>query len=697
MKNQLSQFKSKVLSLLLILILTIGVSSPLATAMAVSVNLISNPDLETVNSTDPTLPDQWTIGGYGTNDRTLQYPVVGMDGGSAARVDITTSTDGDVKWVFNNVPIRAGQSYLFENNYMATVPTQFAIQYTNDSGAVSYDPNFLSIPASPDTWGKASVKFTPSAGVVAGTVFHLLNSPGSLTVDNYSLKTIPPPAPFDHGFVSLTFDDGTQSQMDNTTPILDSAGIKATFYIVTHASAGFIVPTSTPESVLADTIYIYKDLYTSNGESEISAQVTLTDNTVVNAEVVDNAGMGLGSSATLPASPSTNTQAEVSFYIPPTAKSVVVSHSTITDDSLVISNASFGAKNYMPIQDIMSLKANGHEVGAHTQTHPDLTTLSTADAQIQILGSRNELLAGGLPPVLAFNHPYGNNNPSTVEIIKNAGFTSARTVMSGFNGKDTSPFDLTAQSVNANTTLDQVKEWIDNAVINKTWLVLVFHDIIPNTDNDPYASTPAMLQDIVDYLQTNNVPVHTVSQGIGLMNGITPTPTPPVTSPAATTKTISLNSGWNLISLPVSPINTTTGQAINYTAETFGQLAGADVVSQWVASDQQYISHVVGVSTNNFDITPGMGFFIHVTSAKNLSITGNVIAQSVPVLTTGWNLVGWSNNVNTTAEALGTSIANANVIAMYNATTQQWVSHVMNLPINNFTITPGDAVFIHKL
>ena len=109
------------------------------------------------------------------------------------------------------------------------------------------------------------------------------------------------------------------------------------------------------------------------------------------------------------------------------------------------------------------------------------------------------------------------------QIIKNSGYWGARTVDAGFNDKSANPYTLKVQVVEKGgtcdgvvvppTTLDQVKEWIDTAKASNTWLILVFHQ----TDNDNancYGDTPAMLQNIVDYLKTSNVNVVTVSQGL---------------------------------------------------------------------------------------------------------------------------------------------------------------------------------------
>jgi peptidoglycan/xylan/chitin deacetylase (PgdA/CDA1 family) len=702
MKNQTTQSKNTVLWFVLTLSIGIGVFYSFKGAEAISTNLISNPSLETPSSANPTLPDQWTTAGFGANNRVFEYPVVGINGGNAARVVITSSTDGDAKWMFNNVALTAGQSYMFQNTYMATVPTQLAIQYTSASGTTSFDPNFVTVPASPNTWATTTINFTPSPGIVAGTVFHLLNSVGSLTIDDASLTLIPPPTPFDQGFISLTFDDGLKSQLLNAKPVLDAANLKATFYAASHISGGLSNPTSM--TILPDTVYTFNDEYISEGPSEVTAMVTLNDNTVVNADVVDEAGNTVGQSASFP-SISNWALATADFYMPPNAKSVTIVHSSPTNATLQTRNISFGSKNNMTVQDILNLLADGQEIGAHTQTHSDLTILTTSDATTEINGSRNELLASGITPVVSFAYPYGNTNASVESIVQGAGFTSARTVTPGFNGKNTDPYALLSQSVNADTSLSQIQSWVDSAQTNKSWLILTFHDILSNTSSTPYGSTPTMLQNIADYLSTKKLPVFTVNQGLAIMNGLTiptstPTTTPPAPTPtstlSSTTVTLNLKTGWNLITLPLQPTNPTSSQQISYTAETFGAFSGADAVTQWQNLSQKYISHITGVPLNDFPITAGMGFFAHLNAAKSLTITGTSISIT-PQLSSGWNLFGWTSNTSTTADALGNSIGNLDVVSTFDSANQQWKSHIIGLPLNNFTINPGDSIFAHRV
>ncbi len=158
---------------------------------------------------------------------------------------------------------------------------------------------------------------------------------------------------------------------------------------------------------------------------------------------------------------------------------------------------------------------------------------------------------------------------------------------------------------------------------------------------------------------------------------------------------ISLNTGWNLISLPVQPVDQ-GGLPLTYSAESFGSLTGADVVAKWSSANQQYNSHIVGFPLNNFNLD-NSGFFVHMATTTNVTITGTPIPQTTPVTSPGWNLLGWSGAGTTTAETFGLTIAGADLVAKFDSLLQKWISHIINFPLNNFIINPGDGVFVHKL
>lgn len=185
------------------------------------------------------------------------------------------------------------------------------------------------------------------------------------------------------------------------------------------------------------------------------------------------------------------------------------------------------ANGYMTLNQITTLRDQGHDITAHTRSHPDLTTLSAADLQSEIQGSRTDLLNLGFSPVDSLAYPMGLHNSTVEQAVQSAGFKGARTVDFGFNDKATNPFQLKGAPVErggacdgggsaAPTTLADVKSWIDDAALNKMWLVLVLHQI-DNNAGSCYGIPPSMLQSITDYLKTSNVDVVTVSQGLNQM------------------------------------------------------------------------------------------------------------------------------------------------------------------------------------
>ncbi len=385
-------------------LVTVTVNNPVATP-----NMILNGSLETDTNAD-SIPDHWIKGGWGTNNRVYTYPSVGPDGSRAAKIQITTYTDGDAKWYFENVPVVAGNIYTIEDLYRSDVQTNVTIRYTMTDGTIQYT-GVANPLATSGVWASFSHTFTVPAGVSSLTVMHILNKAGSLEVDNVVLNP-GTPAKFVKGMVSFTFDDGWLSQYTTALPILNAAGMKAGFYIITHETA--------------DPIYV---------------------------------------------NPS----------------------------------------------QILEFQATGHEVGGHTQTHPDLTMLTVAEQHTEIEGSRADLLALGVTTVDTFLYPHGGYNDGIKTITQNAGYIAARSVDRGFNTPTTDKFALKIQSVNRTTTIEEVQNWINQAAANNVWLVLMFHQI----DDDPthtFGTRATILQQIVDYVPTQNIDVVTMRQGVALMN-----------------------------------------------------------------------------------------------------------------------------------------------------------------------------------
>ncbi|ODS42631.1 MAG: hypothetical protein MSIBF_04835 [Candidatus Altiarchaeales archaeon IMC4] len=93
---------------------------------------------------------------------------------------------------------------------------------------------------------------------------------------------------------------------------------------------------------------------------------------------------------------------------------------------------------------------------------------------------------------------------------------------------------------------------------------------------------------------------------------------------------ITLEGGWNLISLPLNPITP-------YTAETFLNQTGCDLISRYAGGIQ---THIKGTSNFNFNVTPGYGYYTYCQNPGNKTITGTPVSGVNISLTTGWNLIG---------------------------------------------------------
>ena len=211
-----------------------SVSSSSSSSSSVNgVNLVANPSLE--NDGGNGSPAQWRQGVWGTNNANFSYPVSGQEGAKAASINITQYTDGDAKWYFDDVAVSPNAEYSFSDYYKSTAPTQVLARYSFPDGSFAYA--VLGSPGSSnDAWQLFSTNFVTPANVASMTVFHLIQSAGMLTVDNVSihLAAAGQQTAFDNGYVSLNFDDGWVSHYTAVRPMLNKAGMKGTFYIITN-------------------------------------------------------------------------------------------------------------------------------------------------------------------------------------------------------------------------------------------------------------------------------------------------------------------------------------------------------------------------------------------------------------------------------------------------------------------------------
>ena len=82
----------------------------------------------------------------------------------------------------------------------------------------------------------------------------------------------------------------------------------------------------------------------------------------------------------------------------------------------------------MSREQILTLIKDGFELGGHTRSHAALTAISLEEAQREVAGGKKDLENLLQQPVRSFAYPFGNFNPEVAALVREAGFTTARTV-----------------------------------------------------------------------------------------------------------------------------------------------------------------------------------------------------------------------------------------------------------------------------
>jgi putative cell wall-binding protein/peptidoglycan/xylan/chitin deacetylase (PgdA/CDA1 family) len=200
-----------------------------------------------------------------------------------------------------------------------------------------------------------------------------------------------------------------------------------------------------------------------------------------------------------------------------------------------------GASGYLTLPQLTAMKAGGHEIAGHTVSHPDLATLSAAEATKQICQGRNTLAGWGFPTT-DFAYPFASVTPALEAAVSACGFNSARNLGDTFTrfGGTAGLFAETIPPANAFQTRapDEVDSTWTLADLQKTvtdaethgggWVQLTFHHVCSSAPGvcDPLnlTITPVIFQQFVDWLKvrtpssvgsTTNTVVKTVQQVIG--------------------------------------------------------------------------------------------------------------------------------------------------------------------------------------
>lgn len=107
-----------------------------------------------------------------------------------------------------------------------------------------------------------------------------------------------------------------------------------------------------------------------------------------------------------------------------------------------VSTGHVGAAGHLTQTQIRALAQAGNEIGAHTVSHPDLTTASSEQLRSEVRDSRAALERWIGRPVASFAYPAGRWNERVREAVRAAGYASAASTQPGRLSAATDPYAL---------------------------------------------------------------------------------------------------------------------------------------------------------------------------------------------------------------------------------------------------------------
>lgn len=102
-----------------------------------------------------------------------------------------------------------------------------------------------------------------------------------------------------------------------------------------------------------------------------------------------------------------------------------------------------GSKVFLKWPELKEMIAGNMVIADHTQTHPELPKITDpALLKKEIAGSKGVLEKELGIKVMDFAYPFGAYNDHDIQIIKNAGYRSARTVHTGVKADSSAPYTI---------------------------------------------------------------------------------------------------------------------------------------------------------------------------------------------------------------------------------------------------------------
>ena len=142
----------------------------------------------------------------------------------------------------------------------------------------------------------------------------------------------------------------------------------------------------------------------------------------------------------------------------------------------------------------------GAEIGSHSVTHPFITTLTNEEVIYELQHSYDVL--SELVPIHTFAVPQSNYNDTIRDIIEGLGIYTGVRVYGALQNNipiEDKYWVKSKIALTAETTFEEVKNAIDEAISLHKWCVIMLHQIIDDPEPNSYNIRPELLNQILQY------------------------------------------------------------------------------------------------------------------------------------------------------------------------------------------------------
>jgi peptidoglycan/xylan/chitin deacetylase (PgdA/CDA1 family) len=484
---------------------------PTLVAHADGSNLVANPSAETAASTQPA---SWTFDNWGTNTATSSWLSTGHTGTHSLGITVSALSSGDAKWMSAAIAVKPSTKYAASDWYIGNVATSLEIMYTSTTNKTSFV--WLADAPVSASWKQLSATFTTPADAAKVSIYHVIAAKGTLQSDDFVLAesgnaTPPPGAPT----VSVTAPAANATVSGSTVTVSATASADTKSVTFTNDDGQTIgTDTAAPFSATWDS------KSTTDGPHTLSATATNTANLTATATVMVTVANGTTTPPVNPPPSGPYSRGIVSLTFDDGWRNqytngvpLLQSHNMKATFYLLTGTMDY--PDYMDKSQFDGLKNAGHEIASHTVNHPDLTTVGATKLDNELKNSQ-ATLRGWYGPTVAKNFatPYGAYNSKVLTAVKKY-YRSHRSTDDGFNTKAaTDVYNIQVQNILDTTTPAQVGKWVDQAIRDKSWLVLVYHEVTASAEDPTYAVTPTNLGAELDLIKQKGIAVETVDQAL---------------------------------------------------------------------------------------------------------------------------------------------------------------------------------------